>query len=104
MIGKEIRHDANKFYKVINKLESHLNYELINDTTVVFYHTYVPDELRGRAIAKNLIKEGLDWAISQNLEIIATCSAVQRFIARNTIYRDYINNFDRLYLEVQMNR
>lgn len=95
MMVTGIRHEANRFFKEINGIESHLEYQLINDATVVFYHTFVPDEFRGLGIAKELIKQGLDWAISENLEIIVTCSAVQRFIDRNIIYRDYIFNYEK---------
>lgn len=100
MMVTDIRHEANKFYTVINGLESSLEYELVNKSTVVFHHTFVPDELRGRGIAKEIIKEGLDWAISENLEIIATCSAVERYIELNSTYHDYVHNYEKLDLRI----
>ena len=94
----DIKHVANKFFQMNNGLESYLEYELVNDSTVVFHHTFVPDELRGRGIAKEIIKEGLEWAISENLEIIATCSAHERYSELNTKYHDYVYNYDKLNL------
>ncbi len=84
-------HENNKFYKVVEGLESHLEYETHEPATVVFYHTYVPEELRGQGLAKELIKEGLDWAISENMDIIPACSAVRVFIERNPEYKEYFS-------------
>lgn len=89
MMKAEVLHERNKFYKVVDGLESHMDYEMHEPSTVVFYHTYVPEELRGKGLAKEIIKEGLDWAISEKLEIIPACSAVRRFIDLNSEYKDY---------------
>lgn len=88
-MNPEVLHEKNKFYKIIDGLESHMDYELHEPSTVVFYHTYVPEELRGQGLAKEIIREGLDWAMSENLDIIPACSAVRRFIDLNSNYRSY---------------
>jgi predicted GNAT family acetyltransferase len=85
-----IKHEGNRFIKVINGYESHLEYETINDEAAVFYHTYVPEALRGQGHAMDIIREGLDWAISQNLKIIPTCSAVRTFILRHPEYQVHL--------------
>ena len=53
---------------------------------IVFYHTYVPHQIRGRGLAQELIKTGLDYAVENNLNIVPACSAVRRYVDR---YRDY---------------
>lgn len=82
-------HEPNKFYTVVDGLESHMDYEIHEPATVVFYHTYVPEELRGKGMAKKIIKEGLDWAMAEKLDIIPACSAVRRFIDLNADYKAY---------------
>jgi len=85
----EILHKQNRFYIIIDGLESHMDYEMHAPLTVVSYHTFVPEELRGKGIAKKLIKEGLDWAMSEHMEIIPECSAVSRFIDLHSDYKAY---------------
>jgi predicted GNAT family acetyltransferase len=89
-MNSEVLHEQNKFYKVVDGLESHMDYEMHAPSTVVFYHTFVPEELRGRGLAREIIKEGLDWAMSEHLEIIPACSAVRSFMERYDHYKDYL--------------
>ena len=91
LTATEVKHSQNRFYIVTNGLESHMDYEIHEPSTVVFYHTYVPEELRGKGLAKEMIREGLDWAMSEHLEIIPACSAVRRFIDMNDTYKAYFN-------------
>lgn len=89
MVKAEVLHHQNRFYKIVDGMESHMDYEMHEPATVVFYHTYVPEELRGKGLAKEIIKEGLNWAMSEKLEIIPACSAVRRFIDMNLDYKAY---------------
>lgn len=68
-----------------------MEYEM-DGKTIVFYHTYVPPELRGKGLAKKIIQAGLDWAMSEKYIIVPTCSAVQRFIEMNQDYKSYFYN------------
>ncbi|MCB2221297.1 MAG: N-acetyltransferase [Bacteroidetes bacterium] len=82
-----IRHEGNRFITTVEGMESVLEYEMYGESTVVFSHTYVPIELRGRGLATEIIKEGLDWARQENLKVIPACSAVQRYIDRHPEYK-----------------
>lgn len=82
----EIQHKDDKFFTIIDGLESHLQYILQDDNVIVFYHTFVPPELRGKGIAMDIIKAGMDYAAGNNLKVIPTCSAVQSFIKRHPEY------------------
>ena len=88
-MAQEVIHTENRFYKIVDGMESHMDYEIHAPSTVVFYHTYVPEPLRGKGLAREIIKEGLDWAMSEHYEIIPACSAVRRFIDMHDDYRDY---------------
>jgi uncharacterized protein len=53
------------------------------DREIVFTHTYVPSELRGRGIAEKLVRTALEYARAENLRVIPQCSYVAVFIRRN---------------------
>jgi len=50
---------------------------------VVFTHTFVPPELRGRGIAELLVRRALAWAKAEKLPVVPACSYVAAFIRRN---------------------
>jgi predicted GNAT family acetyltransferase len=84
----EIIHENNKFYTIVEGLECHLEYMTDVDDSIVFYHTYVPPSLRGRGLAMKIIKEGLDYAISNNLKFVPVCSAVKTFVRKYPEYEE----------------
>jgi predicted GNAT family acetyltransferase len=47
-----------------------------------FTHTYVPESLRGRGIAEQLVRAGLAWAREQDYQIEASCWYVDKFLKR----------------------
>ena len=50
-----------------------LTYKMLDQGRVDFNHTYVPDSARGKGIADILVKEGLAWARTEGLDILASC-------------------------------
>lgn len=83
-----IIHERNRFYKKVDGLDCELEYNIYNGDTIDFFHTYVPEPLRGKGIALEIIQEGLDYAVKKNYRIIPSCSAVRKFIDRHPEYRD----------------
>jgi predicted GNAT family acetyltransferase len=79
----EVIHENNRFVIPVQDKESILEYEYYGDSTVVFYHTYVPEEFRGKGYAREIINAAVQWAVQNNLRIIPTCSAVRRFLERH---------------------
>ena len=53
------------------------------DGRMVFTHTFVPPELRGRGIADKLVRAALDFARAQNCRVVPQCSYVAVFIRRH---------------------
>jgi predicted GNAT family acetyltransferase len=88
----EINHDIErqKFYVVVDNLESHLEYVKI-DNVLNFNHTYVPDALRGRGIAGKIVKAALTYADENNLKIIPSCSYVSAYIQRHKEYETLVD-------------
>lgn len=54
---------------------------------MIFTHTYVPSELRGRGIAQKLVRTALDFAKEQNVKVVPACSYVSAFIQRAREYQ-----------------
>ncbi|MCL1063510.1 N-acetyltransferase [Shewanella benthica] len=72
----------NKEHKFVINLDTELAvlvYELFDDR-VNFTNTFVPNELRGKGLAEKLVRHGLSWAESANLEVEASCWYVQKFL------------------------
>jgi len=64
-------------------------YEVVDDR-VVFTHTLVPPELRGRGIAEQLVRAGLDDARAAGRKVVPACSYVAVFIRRHREYQDLL--------------
>jgi len=61
-------------------------YELAGDR-IVFTHTFVPPEMRGRGIAGQLVRTALEEARRTGRTIEPRCPYVARFIGRHPEYR-----------------
>ena len=87
----QVKHDKEKqkFYVVAEGKESHLEYNK-TENVLNFYHTYVPDELRGRGIAAEIVKTGLSFAKENDLKIIPSCSYVAAYIQGHKEYSELI--------------
>ena len=68
---------------------SFLSYTFEGDC-VVFDHTFVPDELRGRGIAANLVRAALNEARQRRWRIVPRCSYVAVFIKRHPEFADLV--------------
>ena len=51
-----------------------------NDSDIDFCHTFVPPEFRGKGLAEKLVRHGLAWAKTEQLNIRASCWYVQKFL------------------------
>lgn len=58
------------------------DYEL-EGNRMVFTHTYVPPELRGRGIAEKLVRTALEHARATQKRVVPACSYVAVFVQRN---------------------
>ena len=65
------------------------DYEL-EGTTMVFTHTFVPSELRGRGIAEKLVRFALDAARRRQRKVVPACSYVDVFIRRHAEFQDLL--------------
>lgn len=69
---------------------SFLSYTSYGDC-VVFEHTFVPDELRGRGIAAKLARAALEEARQRRWKVVARCSYVAAFIKRHPEFAELVD-------------
>jgi uncharacterized protein len=84
-------------YKVLNNIEqSRFEMLLPNGCAYVdyrwyygrlaFMHTFVPPEFRGKGVSVELVKFVLEFARSENLEILVFCPYIEIYIQKNPGY------------------
>lgn len=56
---------------------------VLEDGRMVFTHTFVPPELRGRGVAEKLVRAGLEQARAEGRRVEPQCSYVAVFIRRH---------------------
>jgi uncharacterized protein len=73
---------ANRFELSIDGLVAVLDYER-KDGAMVFIHTEVPEQFRGRGYGEMLVKAGLDAARAEGLRIVAVCPYVRAYLRKH---------------------
>jgi predicted GNAT family acetyltransferase len=61
-----------------------------SDDVVSFDHTEVPPELGGKGIGSKLVKEALDQARADGLQVVAECPFVKSWIEKHPAYQDLL--------------
>ena len=89
---KIIHDQKNHTFKTSTDDECCLNYKMVNKKVINFYHTYVPEKLRGQGIAAKLVEAGLNYAEKNNLRVIPDCSYVRVYIERNKKYKSLLES------------
>jgi predicted GNAT family acetyltransferase len=80
---------ASRYEAVVEGHLSVCEYELV-DGKMIFTHTVVPPELRGRGIAEKLVRAALADARAAGRKVVPACSYVAVFIQRNKEYQDLL--------------
>jgi uncharacterized protein len=60
---------------------------VIEGERMLFTHTFVPPELRGRGLAEKLVRVGLEHARAERLRVVPACSYVATFVERNPEFK-----------------
>lgn len=86
----DVRQDREqrKFYASVEGREAKIEYEEGPDRTLDLLHTFVPEELRGRGIASDLVRQTLDRVRREGGRIVASCPYIQAFLEKHPEYQD----------------
>lgn len=81
-----------QFITVVDGKTSFLKYLILPDgKTLKYYHTFVPSELRGQNIGKNLVKFALDYAQTHHYKVVPSCPFVKAYIDLHPEYLPLTN-------------
>lgn len=88
-----VLHNAaeHRFETTVDGILAVADYRL-DGANVVFTHTFVPGELRGRGIAEKLVRAGLAWARAEKRSVVPACSYVAVFIQRHAEFQDLLSS------------
>ncbi len=75
----KVDENSGKIFAQVESLECVLNFRQ-KDAALDFYRTFVPDSLRGRGIAGQIVLFGLNYAKDKNKKVIPTCGFVRTYI------------------------
>lgn len=67
-----------------------MEYRLEGDR-MIFTHTFVPPELRGRGLAERMVRAALEHARTQGLRVVPQCSYVGVFLGRHSEFADLVD-------------
>lgn len=70
------------FSAVVDGHQAVLEYRVVDEQTLDFCHTFVPDELRGKGVAAVLAKAAFAYANEQQLQVIPSCSYIATYMQR----------------------
>lgn len=80
---------ASRYEAVLDGHLSICEYEL-SDGRMIFTHTVVPPELRGRGMAEKLVRAALAEARAAGRRVVPQCSYVAKFIERHAEFADLV--------------
>ncbi len=89
MINVTHNETEHRYEATVDGLVSVCEYEVVDDK-LVYTHTLVPPELRGRGIAEELVRKALADARAAGKKVVPACSYVAVFIRRHREYQDLL--------------
>jgi uncharacterized protein len=69
---------------------AYLEFDLDSAGWITLLHTEVPDALRGRGIAGELAKTGLEYARDNQLKVDVVCPLVANYIAKHPEFQPLV--------------
>jgi predicted GNAT family acetyltransferase len=84
MTAVKIMHSKGRFYARTAHGEAELLYRKVGEGKISIFHTYVPEEERGRRIAEALARKAFDFANRSGLAVIPDCDYIKHFVLKHT--------------------
>ena len=84
--------DGQKFYVMLGDIAAYLSYDIMPDGTLDYSHTYVPQEFRGKGVAEAIVEAACEYARSNCLKVLPSCSYVEIYFRRHPESCDGLRN------------
>ena len=86
------QHDPHRqqFYAEVDGLRCELDYRDTGNRTLELHHTGVPEQLGGRGIGTQLVRDALDWCDKNGTQVIPSCPFVAEVIRRYPQYGNLV--------------
>ena len=82
--------DKESFIAKVNSDQATLKYRKFDETTLEYFSTFVPEEIRGGKVGYQLVVFGLEYAKENNYKVIPTCWFVKKVMERKEEYQTMI--------------
>lgn len=82
--------DSQRFLAAKDGKESVLKYKIIDDQTLDYFSTFVPEELRNQGIAAKITDYALNYAKENHYQIVASCPYVKNYITNHPEYQSLL--------------
>jgi predicted GNAT family acetyltransferase len=88
--NSEVMRNAEKLYINLGPEETaYIQYEVIGGSLYIL-RTFVPDEFRGKGIARKLIEAAVDYAKTYSLKIVPICNYAKAYFEKNSRYNSIL--------------
>lgn len=85
MEDEKILNDGKRFYLETPSGAAELLYK-VSGNSMSIYHTFVPEEERGKGLAEKLAKAAFEFARRKGMKVRPDCPYIPKFIAKNPEY------------------
>ena len=87
-----MRHEpaANRFTVRLDDQIAYLSYEERGERVLEYTHVYVPPEYRDRGIASLLTQRALEYARTEGIAVIPSCSFVGYYLSQHPEYESVV--------------
>jgi predicted GNAT family acetyltransferase len=85
----EIKHAPGRFYAKTGSSTAELLYSKVDGKTISAYHTFTPEEERGKGIAEQLTTAVFEYAKENGLMVRPDCPYVSHFLRKHKEWRKY---------------
>ncbi|GGI93181.1 GNAT family N-acetyltransferase [Legionella impletisoli] len=92
----DVKHDKKnqRFYVEVDNKQSELKYKKINEETLDYFTTFVPEEQRGQGIAADITEFALQYAKDNQLKVRPSCPFVKSYVKDHADYQDLVVKLD----------
>lgn len=85
----EIKHTNGRFYAKTAHGEAELLYSKVDSKTINVYHTFTPEEDRGKGVAEQLSIAAFEYAKKNGLRVRPDCPYIPHFLEKHKEWLSY---------------